>query len=223
MINIRKELFSLRDDKYKEFQGKLLPNVDNFIGVRVPLVRNLLRKMSEPEKIEYIDNYKCEYLEEYLLKGLIISSLRDINEVIKYLDDFVPLIDNWEVCDIVVLSLKIINKNKDTFYSYIKKYLKSNKEFEKRFVLVILLNYYVEDKYIDDIVNIILNVKCDFYYDKMAKAWLIQVCYVKFKDKILNILNLFEKDVYNMFRRKALDSNKISKEDKDLIKKPCSN
>lgn len=224
MIDIRKELFSLRDDKYKEFQGKLLLNVDNFIGVRVPLVRNLLRRMSEPEKIEYIDNYKCEYLEEYLLKGLIISSLRDFNEVIKYLDYFIPLIDNWEVCDTFVLSLKIINKNKDTFYSYIKKYLQSNKEFEKRFTLVVLLNYYVEDKYIDDIVDIILNVKCNYYYDKMAKAWLIQVCYIKYRDKILNVINQIDNDIYVIAKRKILDSKKISRQDKDfLLKRNCSN
>lgn len=224
MINVRKELFSLKDDKYKDFQGKLLPNIDNFIGVRVPLVRNLLKKMSDTEKLEYINNYECKYLEEYLLKGLIISNLKDVNKVIKYMDEFVPLIDNWEVCDTFIISLKIVSKNKELFYNNIKKYLNSDKEFEKRFAFVILLNYYVEDNYIDDIIKILSNVKCNYYYDKMAEAWLIQVCYVKYKDKILNMLNKLDNDVYNMSIRKILDSKKVSLENKKfLIKKPCSN
>lgn len=223
MIDIRKELFLLKDDKYKEFQSKLLPKIDNFIGVRVPLVRKLLKKLSEVEKLEYVNDYKCEYLEEYLLKGLIISTLNDINKVIKYIDEFVPFIDNWEVCDTFVSSLKIINENKDLFYKYIEKNLNSNKEFEKRFGLVVLLNYYVEDNYIDDIINILKSIKCNYYYDKMAEAWLIQVCYVKYSDKILSVLHFFDEDVYNISKRKILDSNKVSEKSKDFLrKKPCS-
>ncbi len=219
MIDVRKELFLLKDDKYKEFQGKLLPNINNLIGVKVPLVRDLLKKMSNEDQLQYINNYNCVYLEEKLLKSLIIANLKDVNDVIKYIDKFIPSIDNWEVCDIFISSLKIIKNNKDLFYDYIIKYLKSNKEYEKRFVFVVLLNYYVSDQYIDNIINILRSVKCNYYYDKMAEAWLIQVCYIKYKDKILDILNSIDVDVYNMSKRKILDSNKISKNDKKLFNK----
>ena len=220
MINIRNELFLLKDDKYKNFQGKLLPGINNFIGVRVPVVRKLSTSISYEEKINYIENYNCEFLEEYLLKGLFISNIDDINLVIKYTKKFIKQIDNWEVCDIFATSLKIVNRNKKVFFNFISNYLYSKKEYEKRFVLVILLNYYICDEYIDKIFDIVCKVKCLHYYDKTALAWLISYLYIKYKNKTLSLLtncNL-DYDIYNMSIKKIIESNKVSIEDKKMLK-----
>ena len=47
MINIEKELFELQDKKYRDFQVKLIPNIDidNVIGVRTPELRALAKKI----------------------------------------------------------------------------------------------------------------------------------------------------------------------------------
>ncbi|MBP3635763.1 MAG: DNA alkylation repair protein [Bacilli bacterium] len=220
MIDIRKELFSLKDEKYKEFQEKLLPGINNFIGVRMPDVRKVSKKIPAEYQIDYIKNYNCKYLEEYLIKGLFISNIKDINIILKFIEGFIKEIDNWEVCDLFVSSLKIINKNKALFFKFITQYFYSDKEFEKRFALVILLNYYICDDYIDRIFNILENIRCKYYYDKMAQAWLISNLYIQYKDRTLYYLNSYklEKDVYNMSIRKIMDSNKVSKNDKELLR-----
>lgn len=51
-----------------------------------------------------------------------------------------------------------------------------------------LLAYYVEEKYLKDIFKICEQIKSDEYYVKMAKAWLLSVCYVKFKDETYKFL-----------------------------------
>ncbi len=221
MINIRNELFLLKDDKYKNFQGKLLPGINNFIGVRVPVVRKLSTSISYEEKINYIENYNCEFLEEYLLKGLFISDICDINLVIKYTKQFIKQIDNWEVCDIFASSLKIVKENKKIFLDFINNYFNSNKEYEKRFVFVILLNYYINDEYVDKIFEIICKVKCSYYYDKMALAWLISYLYINYKNKTLYFFKHcnIDSDIYNMSIKKIIESNKVCKSDKYILNK----
>ena len=86
---------------------------------------------------------------------MIITYLNsDFNEIIKLFDDFIPYIDNWATCDIVVGNFKIFKKNKEVGYKKIVEYVNSNNEFEIRVGLVLLLNYYIEPKYLNDIFKI---------------------------------------------------------------------
>lgn len=218
---VREDLLNLSTNKYKNFQCKLVPNISNIMGVSIPNIRKYSKGLTYDEKLDYINNYDYEYLEEIILMGLIICDLKlPIEEILKYTEKYINLIDNWCSCDIFCSSFHITNQNKNIIFSFIQKYLNSNNEFYIRFSLVMLINYFICDEYIDEVFRIIDNVWCSKYYDKMALAWLISMVYIKYKDRTISYLkncNL-DKFTYNKSIQKIIESNKVSKEEKDFIR-----
>ena len=220
---IRQDLLNSADKKYKEFHSSLCPGTDNIIGVRVPVLRNYAKKLSKQENFkDYISFNKTVYYEEVMLQGMLIGFIKntDIKEVLEAIKNFIPKIDNWAVCDIFCAGLKAVNKNKDTFWNFIQKYLKSKKEFELRFALVIILDYFIDDKHIKDALNIFDNIKHDGYYVKMAIAWAISVAFVKFPEITMMYLknNYLDDWTYNKALQKICESLRVSKETKKIIK-----
>ena len=220
---IRTDLLGLQDKKYQQFHSSLCPGTDNIIGVRVPILRNYAKKLSKQENFkDYISFNKTVYYEEVMLQGMLIGFIRntDIKEVLSIIKNFVPKIDNWAVCDIFCSGLKIVNKNKETVWNFIQKYLKSKKEFELRFAIVMMLDYFICEKYIDRVLTILDNIKHEAYYVKMAVAWTISVAFVKFKDKTMKYLkkNNLDDWTYNKALQKICESLRVSKETKKIIK-----
>lgn len=221
---IRKDLLDLQDKKYQKFHSSLCPGTDNIIGVRIPVLRSYAKKLSKQENIkEYIFFNKTEYYEEVMLQGMLIGLTKnsDIKETLTMLKNFIPKIDNWAVCDICCAGLKIVNKNKDVFWNFIQKYLKSQKEFELRFAIVMMLDYFIDEKYIDRVLTVLDDIKHDAYYVKMAVAWAISVTFVKFQDKTLRYLknNNLDDWTYNKSLQKICESLRVDKKTKEKIKR----
>ena len=221
---IKKKLFEISDTKYKEFHSGLCPSTENIIGVRVPILRNyakeIFNKYNWKQIIEEIDD---EYYEEIMLKGMLIGLAKkeDINIILKYVENYVPKIDNWAICDVFCAGLKITNRYKEEVWNFIQKYLKSNKEFEIRFAVVMILDFFVEPKYLQNNFEIFNNIKNDGYYAKMAVAWAISVCLIKFYDETIKYLEASKLDnwTYNKAIQKAIESYRISNEKKRISKK----
>ncbi len=216
-MTIRDELFNNRDLEYQEFHSSLIPNVDKdkIIGVRIPVIRKIAKKAAK-DKTD-IDPY---YYEELMIKGMIIGySKLSINEYINMLDDFVPLIDNWAVCDCCVSTYKFTVKYKKQMFEYIKKYL-SKGEYEVRFAIVMILDYFIDDDYIDEALNILKSIKSDLYYVNTAVAWALCVAAVKYYDKIESIIksNVLSVWVHNKTIQKCCESYRISNDTKKYLK-----
>ena len=159
MQEIRKKLNSLSDQEYKKFHSSLCPNAKNMIGVRIPELRRMAKEIANTNGKEFLEKYQFEYYEERMLQGFVIGYMKlTIEERIKYLDKFVPNIDNWAVCDCSVSTFKFTKKNMEVMWKYIQKYFNSSKEFEVRFAIVMLLNYYLEEQYIDKALKILNKV-----------------------------------------------------------------
>lgn len=222
---IRKKIIELSDEKYKEFHSSLCPNTDNIIGVRVPVLRKFAKELlKEINWQEYLEKAWDEYYEEVMLQGMIIglaSKNKNINEIIKYIDNFVPKIDNWAVCDTFCAGLKITDKNLEYMWKYIQKYIKSEKEFELRFAIVMMLDYYINEEYIDEVIKILDNIKNKEYYVQMAIAWTISVAFVKFEDRTMKYLNNNSLDdfTYNKSIQKIIESYRVNEKTKGKLKK----
>jgi len=221
---IRQYLLTLQDKKYKEFHSSLCPGTNNIIGVRVPVLKNYAKKLSKQENFKkYISFNKTKYYEEVMLQGILIGLVKnsDIKETFIMLENFIPKINNWAVCDIFCAGLKTVNKNKEIFWTFIQKYLKSDKEFELRFAIIIMLDYFIEEKYIDKVLNILDKIKHDGYYVKMATAWTISIAFIKFKDKTFKYLkqNNLDTWTYNKALQKIIESLRVDKQTKEIIKK----
>ena len=221
MYDLRDKLFELSDDKFKTFHSRLCPNTDNIIGVRLPLLRQLAKEIAKGDLRNFLSNSKEEYYEEILINGLVIAYAKcDVEERLNYIESFVPKIDNWAICDSFCNTLKFVNKNKEIMWEFIQPYLRSYNEFEIRFAVVIILNYYITEDYIDLVLKTLDNIKHDGYYVKMAVAWAISMCFIKFEEKTMAYLkdNSLDDFTYNKSLQKICESLRIDKNTKELIK-----
>ena len=222
-MNIRKRLEKEADKKFQKFTATLIPNIDNVLGVRTPILRKMAKELYlSGEFIELFDNNDFKYMEEYMLKGMLIGLFKkQIDEVLIYVKDFVPTIDNWAVCDNFCCSLKITKENLGLFFDFIQPYFSSDKEFEIRFAYVMLLNYYLNDEYIDRVFEIIDKFNDDRYYSQMAVAWLVSMCYIKFPNKTEQYLKNSKLDdwTFNKSIQKISESLKINVKTKAKLKK----
>ena len=112
------------------------------------------------------------------------------------------------------------NKTKDICFKEIEKYIKDKNPWINRFGYVLLLDYFIEEDYIDRIFKLCENYK-DEYYVKMAIAWLISICYIKYKGRTLTFLknNNLDNWTYNKSIQKIIESSRVTREDKDMLKK----
>lgn len=221
MYDLRDKLFELSDDKFKTFHSRLCPNTDNIIGVRLPLLRQLAKEIAKGDWRNFLSNSKEEYYEEILINGLVIAYAKcDVEERLNYIESFVPKIDNWAICDSFCNTLKFVNKNKEIMLEFIQPYLRSYNEFEIRFAVVIILNYYITEDYINLVLKTLDNIKHDGYYVKMAVAWAISMCFVKFEEKTMAYLkdNSLDDFTYNKSLQKICESLRVDKNTKELIK-----
>ena len=222
MNKIREQLFEKQDLKYKEFHSGLCPNVDKIIGVRVPELRKMAKEIVLKDYEQFLEQAQDEYYEELLLQGLVIGySKISIEETFKYLQKFVPKINSWAVCDTTCSNLKITKKHMKQMWNFLEQYINSKNEYEIRFALVMYLNYYLTEEYIDLILKKIDIITSNEYYVQMAIAWLLSFAYIKQKDKTEKYLfkNNLDKFTQNKAIQKICESYRVSDNDKKRLKK----
>ena len=208
------------EEKFRQFSSKLLPDTKNILGVRLPILRKFAKEISKNDFQSFLE-LKNDYFEEKMLKGFVIGYLKqDIVSKFNYIADFVSQIDNWSVCDSFCSTLKISVENQGVMWEFLQKYIVSDGEFDNRFAFVMFLNYFVDEKYIDLIFDILTSYKSDKYYAQMACAWLVSMCFVKFPEKTFLYFKkgTLQKEIRQRIIRKIVESTAISQDWKIKIK-----
>ena len=219
--SIRNRLIKLAEEDYRKFISSLLPGVEYILGVRQPQLQKLAGELSEEVGKNYIRRNDLLYLEEIMLQGILIGRIKaDLNKKLAYIQNFIPRIDNWAVCDSFCAGLKFTKSNREIIWEFLQPYLDSDAEFEIRFGVVMLLCYYVEPEYIEQVLNVLNEAKLEYYYVKMAVAWAVSVCYVKFPQETEVFLknNSLDDFTHNKSIRKIIESNKIDDKEKEKIR-----
>ena len=109
---IREEIFELIDEDYKKFSSSLLPNINNILGVRLPELRKLAKKVAKDDWRKFIATANNQYFEEIMLEGMVLGYVKtNIEEILLYVAEFIPKIDNWSVCDSFCGGLKFTKDN----------------------------------------------------------------------------------------------------------------
>lgn len=220
---IRKLLIEQSDEKYQEFQSKLIPNlqISSFIGVRLPVLRKMAKDISKGDWQNFLEQAPEEYFDEVMLKGLVIGYIKmSIDEKLQWIEWFVPKISNWSICDSFCSGLKISEKDRKKVWDFIMPYLNSTNEYDVRFGVVMLLNYFVEKEYIVMILRLFNSVKHDGYYVKMAVAWAVSVCCIHFPSKTIKFLGNNDLDdfTHNKAIQKMIESNRITEDTKNELR-----
>lgn len=195
-----------QDISLANFNRKLIKTKYIIKGVKIPVLRKFLKTIIKNDKlIHQFFNSDFDFFEECLLYALILNqSIIDY----QYLDKYLDLIDNWAMCDI----LKIKNIDR----SFLLKQLNSNEIYRIRFAIITMLYF---DINISN-TELILTIKNDDYYIKMAIAWYLTTAISLDFDKYIKYFSLeyLDKETFKMAIRKGLDSYKINKTQKDYLK-----
>ncbi|WP_028855989.1 DNA alkylation repair protein [Psychrilyobacter atlanticus] len=220
-MNIFEELKSLSDESYKSFIIKLVPTNHNILGVRMPLLKKLAKKITKESPYEFLALDKGNNYEMIMLEGLVISSLKiPFSDLVSYIETYMKKIDNWAQVDSFVMNFKGIKKDKEVVFNMLKPWLNSKEEFIVRTALLILLSYYVNKEYLQNIFDISNKITHKGHYVFMGNAWLISVCMAKFPEETILFFkdNRLDKLTHNKAIQKSRESNRVSKEHKNLLK-----
>lgn len=217
----RSELESFAEPDYREFNLKNIPCARPLLGVRIPKIRALTKRVSSEAFSAFLAEPPVT-LEEVLARGLIIARL-PYDEMLLAFDSQLPFLDNWCSVDTFCAALrKTLKGHENDFYDQkVEKLLASENEFTIRAGLVFLLDYYINHEYLSIIFTHIDDLKHrEEYYIKMAIAWLLAECFIAFPEATLDFLKTSDlsKWTFNKTISKICDSFRVSPDTKDRLR-----
>ena len=221
ITDIKEQLSLLAEPAYRDFSSSLLPGTEHILGVRLPALRKMARKLAKENWLENLARCTQDSFEEIMLQGFIIGYAKaPLPEILEQTAAFLPKINNWSVCDSFCITLKAAGENPAEFWDFLQLCLQSGEEFTVRFAIVMLLDYYITPEYIDRLFPIFDVISHEGYYVKMAAAWAVSMCYVRFPEKTESYLNSCRLDdfTYNKSLQKITESLSVDKETKKRIR-----
>jgi len=190
--------------------------------VRSPILREIAKEISKGNAKNFLKYCKSKYYEEVVVEGMVIGKLKmRYEELYPFVDTYVPKISSWAINDSFCTSLKQVKKDKQSWFKHIQRYLESDNPWSIRFGVVMMLSYFLEQDYINEVFERVDKIMNDHYYVKMAQAWLIATAFCKCKEDTLKYLknNHLSKWVLNKSIQKIRESYRVSEEDKiNLLK-----
>ncbi len=222
MKKIQDDLFAMQDTSYRDFQSKLIPSVpiENMIGVRTPKLRSLAKRMLKDGTYEeFLAELPHRYFDENQLHAFVISGLKDLDECITGLNAFLPYVDNWATCD--QMSPKVFAKNKVELLDLIKMWIKSDEVYTVRFAIGMLMQHYLDSDFSMEYLEMVADVSSEEYYVRMMVAWYFATALAKQYDDAIVYLekSRLEPWIHNKTIQKAIESNRISDEKKEYLRR----
>lgn len=216
-----KYLYTYQDLTYQKFHAKLTFS-GNIIGIKTPILKDISKQISKGNYPEFIKYSTNDTYEERLILGLVITYAKEpFKNKLNLFDIYLEKIDNWALCDIVCANFKDFKRNLNDGFDYINKLLDSNSIWKIRVGIVLLLDYYINEEYLNTLFKICNSLNYEAYYVQMAVAWLISVCYVKYPNETKRFLmnNNLDKFTYNKAIQKIIESKRVSESEKEDLRK----
>ena len=217
------ELLKKQELRLKEFTKSLIPGIkEEVIGCRTPDIKEHARQMIKKNKhMSFLKDLPHKYHEENLLHCYILARIKVTqDELIELVNEFLPYVSNWSVCDSLVKRSKVFTSNLDRLFEEVKIWIGSNETYKVRFGIITLMSYFLKDEYIDEVLNLVSNIQTEEYYINMASAWLFATALINYYDKTKYLLeeNKLSTFVHNKTIQKANESYRISQTKKDYLK-----
>ena len=210
-----------KDDTYREFQTKLVPNVppETILGVRTPEMRKIAKEVFEsPEREAFLNDLPHRYYEENLIHFFVISMIKDFDTCVEAVETFLPYVDCWPVSD--QATPKAFSKNHEKLLPYIRKWIASDHVYTARFGIRMLMNEFLGDDFRAEYPELVAEKKGDDYYLKMMEAWYFATALAKKYDETIPYFEERRLDewVHKKAIQKAVESYRVSEEHKEYLK-----
>lgn len=243
---IREYLVTLSENDYQKFSSGLIPGVNNMLGIRLPQLRKVAKEIAKKDWETAMEEPDY-YFEERMLRGMVLSyASMDMDKMLPYIADFIPMVDNWSVCDSVFMGMNLFQKDRERAWEFIQPYLHSDREFEIRVALIIMMQHLLkcdcdgrkisrlrtvtmenlsdtaEEKglYLDKILTAVDEVQTSAYYASMAASWLVTEAFCCFPYHTYCYLqeNHLDDRTYNKAVQKIVESRIPSEEVKEHLR-----
>ena len=190
---IREKLFSMQDPAYKRFQAALIPNIapETIIGVRTPVLRKYAKELAgTPEAERFLVTLPHAYYEENNLHGLLLEGMSYPSPLIPALDTFLPYIDNWATCDLIVP--KSFRKHPPELIQKIEQWIVSGHTYTIRFGIGMLMRFYLDETFSSAYPEMVAQIHSNEYYVNMMAAWYFATALAKQYDAIADLRALYQ-------------------------------
>ena len=175
--------------------------------------------------------------EETVIWGYLINLEKcSLEERLAMLGRYVPVLDNWAVCDSYCAHAKwMVRADKEVLWAFLSRWFSSEREFEVRFAVVVAMVYFLSEEWLDRVFQRIGSldfgrIKSEYksikgkpkeaqqgtvqgaepYYVRMGVAWLLATALAKFPDQTRAFVRAshLPEDVVRLYIRKARESFK---------------
>lgn len=235
----RERLLSMAEKDYKEFSAKLIPGVQNMLGIRLPVLRKLAKEMAKENWQEYLSWTEFIYFEEVMVQGMILGYAKaPVGELLKEAERFIPRIDNWSVNDSFCNGFHAAKKYPEEVWEFLMKYRDSRKEYEVRVVAVMVMSHFLVPEYINEALTVLGRLYTKEYYASMAVAWAFATAWAKFPEETKAYLGVgdikngpgndmeeggkrecpLDEETYLRMLQKGIESFRIGDEDKEWMR-----
>lgn len=245
--DIRDRLLAMAENDYQKFSVALIPGVENMLGIRLPMLRAFAKEIAKSDWRDALGEQDY-YFEERMLRGMVLGyASKDMDVMLPLIADFIPLVDNWSICDSVFMGMEIFQKNRERAWKFIEPYLSSHKEFEVRVALIIMMQHLLkcdkngkkiarlrtvdvadmenvseeEGLYVKRVLEEVDKVDTTDYYASMAASWLIAEAFCCYPHCTYEYLkkNHLDTRTYNKGIQKIVESRIPTDEVKDLLRR----
>lgn len=214
-----KYLESLSEEKYKNFQGKLTFTKYEMLGIRIPMLRRIAKRINKTDVKEFLKLNQNKYYEEVMIAGFVVAGIQDETAFDEAFLNHIKKIDDWSLCDSFCNSLKRLRENSIKYFEVAKELCFSKEEFISRVGLLLILVCFIEKENLGEIFTILNQIDSEQYYINMAEAWLVCELYIKYREETRTFLtnNNMNDFTQNKAISKIRDSYRVTKEEKDYL------
>lgn len=225
---VRRGLLAARDEKYRDFSSSLIPGVRLMIGVRLPRLRAWAREIIRHERLDLIRGWERIadegveelYMEELLLWGMSVGGMKcPVERKLELVEHFVPMIDNWSVCDSSVWRLR--EEEREPFWAFVRVHLMGNSPYEVRFALVMALRNFADREHFAELAALLGRIRTEHYYVRMGVAWCVAELYIRCREECLHWLGAGGVEEWTLRQavRKICDSRRVSPAEKEQVRR----
>lgn len=231
------------DARYREGHLRIVNALPHrrVLGLHSPEMKQIAKQLSSKggeviHAFEATPNNELCY-EETVVWGFLINLVKcPLAERLAMLEHYVPVLDNWAVCDSYCAHAKwMARADMETLWEFLQRWFDSDREFEVRFAVVVAMCYFLNDEWLERVLQCIDKldidrIKSDYktvrgkpkvaqqgtvqgaepYYVRMGVAWLLATALAKFPERTRAYVRAshLPEDVIKLYVRKARESFK---------------
>ena len=208
-------LLSIRSEKHAQFAGNLSNSDYITIGVKNPILRQLVKDHYKDSDLHLEDFELSKYLEvDFIYFAIGLKRCKNIKEQLEFLDKNIKHAQSWAITDTINNSIKKCPF--ELYWEFFLNHWNSGHIFTRRFCYIFGLMFYRDEKILQ-----IFNYLHEFdeYMVMMSEAWLLQSIAIVYPQEVFDLLSKLKDQKLKLKTiSKISDSFRFTSEEKEKFK-----